>query len=78
MRKKQKLTTLEALQLQTNTAIGFITSAIDSLKTISVSIADEQEKNTEEILKLQSTNNALSDLKSGNDRVISTFEKLLQ
>lgn len=78
MRKKQKLTTLETLQLQTNTAIRFITSAIDSLKTISVSIADEQEKNNEEIVKLQATNNALSDLKSDNDRVISNFEKLLQ
>ena len=78
MRKKQKLTTLETLQLQTNTAIRFITSAIDSLKTISVSIADEQEKNNEEIVKLQATNNALSDLKGDNDRVISNFEKLLQ
>ena len=77
-KQKQKQTTLEILQAQANGAINFILSSIENLKTINNSIADEKEKNSVEILKLESTNHALSDLKNSNDKVISNFEKLLQ
>ena len=79
MRKqKTKQSTLEILQSQANGVINFIVSSINNLKTINNSITEEQEKNDIEILNLQSTNYALSDLKNSNDKVISNFEKLLQ
>jgi FtsZ-binding cell division protein ZapB len=74
----KKSTTLESLQKQANGVINFIVSSIENLKTINNSITEEQEKNSVEILKLESTNHALSDLKNSNDKVISNFEKLLQ
>jgi flagellar biosynthesis/type III secretory pathway M-ring protein FliF/YscJ len=75
---KQKQTTLELLHSKADGVINFIVSSIENLKEINKSIVDEQEKNSVEILKLQSTNNSLSDLKNSNDKVINNFEKLLQ
>jgi FtsZ-binding cell division protein ZapB len=78
MKRKTKPTALEMLQTQANNVISFITSSIENLKTINHSIEDEQQKNDNDIVKLQQTNCSLSELKKSNDKMISNFERLLQ
>ena len=76
--KKTTKTPLELLSAQSKNAINLVLSTIETLKNTNKAIDDEKNKNDELIVSIQTTNNSLVELKSGNEKIISNFEKLLQ
>jgi hypothetical protein len=75
---KTNKTTLELLSEKSHNAINLVLTTIESLKDTNRTIDDEKKKNDELIVSIQTTNNSLIELKSGNEKIISNFEKLLQ
>lgn len=76
--KKTNKTTLELLSEKSRNAINVVLSTIEALRDTNKAIDDEKKKNDELMANIQNTNNSLVELKSGNERIISNFEKLLQ
>lgn len=76
--KKTTKTPLKLLSEQSKNAINLVVSTIEALKNTNKAIDDEKSKNDELIVSIQTTNNSLVELKSGNEKIISNFEKLLQ
>lgn len=76
--KKTTKTPLELLSEQSKNAINLVLSTIENLKDTNKAIDDERKKNDELIVSIQTTNSSLVELKSGNEKIISNFEKLLQ
>lgn len=77
MKKKQK-TPLEQLTEKSKNAINLVLSTIESLKNTNMSIDEERQKNDAIIATIQSENSSLDELKNGNAKIISNFEKLLK
>lgn len=78
MKQKTTKTPLELLTEKSQNAINLVVSTIENLRSTNKSIDAEKEKNDVQILSLQSTNDSLTELKLGNERIINNFEKLLQ
>lgn len=78
MKKKTTKTPLELLTEKSQNAINLVLSTIENLKDTNKAISDEYQKNNDLIASIQATNNSLDDLKNGNEKIISNFEKLLQ
>ena len=78
MKKKTIKTPLELLTEKSQNAINLVLSTIENLKDTNKAIDVEYQNNNDTIAQIQQTNNSLSDLKSGNEKIISNFEKLLQ
>ena len=76
--KKTKKTALELLSEKSHNAINVVLTTIEALRDTNKAIDDEKNKNDELIVSIQITNNSLVELKSGNEKIISNFEKLLQ
>ena len=74
---KTTKTPLELLSEQSKNAINLVLSTIESLRDTNKAIDDEKKKNDELIVNIQTTNDSLVELKSGNEKIISNFEKLL-
>lgn len=78
MKKKTIKTPLELLTEKSQNAINLVLSTIENLKDTNKAISDEYQKNNNLIASIQATNSSLDDLKNGNEKIISNFEKLLQ
>jgi FtsZ-binding cell division protein ZapB len=78
MKRKTIKTPLELLTEKSQNAINLVLSTIENLKDTNKAISDEYQKNNDLIASIQSTNSSLDDLKNGNEKIISNFEKLLQ
>jgi FtsZ-binding cell division protein ZapB len=78
MKTKTTKTPLELLTEKSQNAINLVLTTIENLKDTNRAINDEYQKNNDIIASIQATNNSLDDLKNGNEKIISNFEKLLQ
>ena len=78
MKKNQTKTPLEVLSEQSKNAINLVLTTIANLRDTNNTIEAERQKNDEMIISIQNTNNSLDELKAGNEKIISNFEKLLQ
>jgi hypothetical protein len=82
MERKRKMkknkTPLEVLSEQSKNAINLVLTTIANLRDTNKTIETERQKNDEMIISIQNTNNSLDELKAGNEKIISNFEKLLQ
>lgn len=81
MKSKEKATAtktpLEKLQEQSSNAVSLLRSTIAALCSANADIDVEREKNNKTIEELNATNVSLEELKAGNSKIISNFEKLL-
>jgi len=73
-----KKTTLQVLTEKSKNAISLVLTTIEGLKNTNKAIDDERSKNDAMIAAIQSTNSSLDELKVGNEKIITNFEKLLQ
>ena len=73
-----KKTKLQVLTEKSKNAISVVLNTIESLKNTNKAIEDERQKNDAIIAAITSTNSSLDELKVGNEKIISNFEKLLK
>ena len=78
MKRKNKLTPLERLEMVSNSAVGVIKATIDALTKANEEIDAELNLNHKQIDEITETNKALEQLKSGNQRVVKNCEALLK
>lgn len=78
MKKITNATPLERFTEASNNAINLVITTIENLRNTNNAIKEEQQKNDEEILKIQATNNSLNELKNSNEKIIANFEGLLK
>ena len=73
-----KKTTLQVLTEKSKNAVNLVLTTIENLKNTNKAIDEERQKNDATIAAIQSTNSSLDALKTGNEKIINNFEKLLQ
>jgi hypothetical protein len=71
-------TPLEKFTEASNKAVNVFMATIESLRSTNNAITEERKKNDEMIVKIQTTNTSLDELKNSNEKIIANFEGLLK